>query len=133
MTGFKPILVPARFYNVTGEKEEEQSLQHICNYINANVYKNKKNELVYITNKSNIDSMLGLTDEISQKIGFSFEKSFINSISKYVKPNKIYFIKGDNNFVADEMLTIYQGGIHCASTEIPRGLNFKNDKNSRNK
>ena len=122
MTGFKPILVPARFYNVTGEKEEEQSLQHICNYINANVYKNKKNELVYITNKSNIDSMLGLTDEISQKIGFSFEKSFINSISKYVKPNKVYFIKGDNDFVANEMLTIYQGGIHCASTEIPRGL-----------
>ena len=73
--------------------------------------------------------MLGLTDEISQKIGFSFEKSFINSISKYVKPNKIYFIKGDNNFVADEMLTIYQGGIHCACTEIPRGL--KVNKNAK--
>lgn len=127
--GFKPILVPARFYDVTAEQAEEQSLQHICNYINANVCKNKKNELVYITNKSNIDSMLGLTDEISQKIGFSFEKSFINSISKYVKPNKIYFIKGDNNFVANEMLTIYQGGIHCACTEIPRGL--KVNKNAK--
>lgn len=131
-SGFKPISVPARIYDIL-TVNEEQTLQHFCNYINANVFKNSQNEIVYITNKSNIDSMLGLTEEIAEKIGFSFEKSFINSISKYVKPNKVYFIKGDNDFVANEMLTTYQGGIHCACTEIPRGLKIKNDKNSRNK
>ena len=131
-SGYKPILVPARIYNVLNEKDE-QSLQHICNYINANVFKNKKNELVYITNKSNIDSMLGLTEDISEKIDFSFEKSFINSLSKYIKPSKIYFIKGNNNFVANEMLTFYQGGIHGTCTEIPKNIKIKNNtKESKN-
>lgn len=121
-SGFKPISVPARIYDILTDNDQELTLQHFCNYINANVLKNSHNEIVYITNKSNIDSMLGLTEEISEKIGFSFTNSFINSISKYVKPNKVYFIKGDNDFVANEMLTTYQGGIHCACTEIPKGL-----------
>ena len=131
--GYKPISVPGRIYQILEGADNEQCLQHFCNYINANVFKNKKNEIIYITNKSNIDSMLGLTEELSEQIGFSFEKSFIDSISKYVKPNKVYFIKGDDNFVANEMLTTYQGGIHCTCTEIPRGLKIKNDKNSRNR
>lgn len=125
-SGYKPIKVPARFYDViNNETDGEQTLQHICNYLNANTIKNKKKEIIYITNNSNIDSILGLTPDIINIINFSFEKAFINSISRFVKPNKIYFIKGDNNFVANEMLTIYQGGIHCASTEIPKGLKMK--------
>ena len=51
--GYKPICVPGRVYNILGRDDEEQSLQHFCNYINANVLKNRKNEIVYITNKSN--------------------------------------------------------------------------------
>lgn len=131
--GYRPIRVAGRFYRIYDENDSEQSLQHICNYMNANTIKNKKNEIIYMTNKSNLDSMLGITPELSQKIGFSFEKSFINSISRFVKPSKIYFIKGDNNFVADEMLSIYQGGIHCACTEIPKGVNIKCDKSSKSR
>lgn len=123
--GYKPLRVAGRFFNLIDNLDGEITLQHICNYINANVVKNKNGELVYITNKSNIDSYLGLTPEISKKIGFSFEKEFVNSISKYIKQNKIYFIKGNGDFVANEMLTNFMGGIHCACMEIPSNLKIK--------
>lgn len=126
--GFVPIRVPGRFYDIENDVDNEQFIKHYCNYINANVIKNRKEEIIYITNKSNIDSVLGLTPEISRKIGFSFEKSFIYSILRYISPSKIYFIKGDNNFVANEMLSIYQGGIHCTCAEIPKGVNIKLNK-----
>lgn len=123
--GFDVIRVPARIYDAhyDGLDGKESFLRHICNYINANVAINKEGDLVYITNKSEIDNFyLGLTPELSEKIGFSFEKSFVNSISKYVKPEHIYFVDGEKNFISTKMLPIYQGGIHCACSEVPEEL-----------
>ena len=120
--GFKVIRVPARVYETEPAVDEKASLKHICNYINANVLINKDGELVYITNKSTLDEDLGLTPALSQKIGFSFEQAFINSISKYVNPEHIYFVDGDKNFVSKFMLTGYQGGIHCVCSEVPEGV-----------
>lgn len=117
--GFEVIRVPGRIYETLEDNDDGVILKHFCNYINANVLKNRNDEIVYITNKSNIDEMLGLTPDISRAINFSFEQEFIDSILPYVKKDKIYFIKGENNFVANEMLSSYQGGIHCACSEIP--------------
>lgn len=117
--GFEVIKVPGRFYNTRNSKDDS-NLDHYCNYINANVLKNKDGEIVYITNKSDVDKRLGLTPEMSEKIGFSFEKSFVDSISPYVNPEHIYFIEGENNFVSNSMLTGYQGGIHCVCMEVPK-------------
>lgn len=119
---FEVIRVPGRIYETEPNSEEDNFLQQYCNFINANAFPNRFGELVYITNKSNIDELLGLTPELSEKIGFSFEEEFVKSISDYVKPEHIYFIDGDNNFVSKIMLTGYQGGIHCACSEIPEGV-----------
>lgn len=116
--GYETIRVPGRFYETWEGDDDETCLKHYCNYLNANVLKNRRGNLVYITNKSNIDKMLGLSSQLSKKIGFSFEQAFRDAISPYVKNSKIYFVKGHNNYVANEMLTEYQGGIHCASSEI---------------
>ncbi len=117
--GFEVIRVPGRIYETIPSENEEPYLKQFCNFINANVLINREGELVYITNKSNIDELLGLTPELSEKIGFSFENEFIKSISKYIKPEHIYFIDGDKNFISQIMLTEYQGGIHCVCSEVP--------------
>lgn len=117
--GYKVIRVPGRVYETKYKYDEPVGISHYCNYINANVLENKDGELVYITNKSRVDEMLGLNKEISDKIGFSFETEFIKSISEYVKPEHIYFVEGDDHYVSDKMLYGYQGGIHCACTEVP--------------
>ncbi len=118
--GFEVIKVPARIYETETRENDLVGLKHFCNYVNANVLINKDGDLVYITNKSNIDEQLGLTPALSEKIGFSFEQCFIDSISKYVKPEHMYFVDGENNFVSEIMLSEYQGGIHCACSEIPQ-------------
>lgn len=107
--GYEIIRVPGRIY-VEGLKTPENNvyLGHKCNYINANVLKNSKGDLVYITNKS----------DINKEVGFDFEKEFIDSISPYIKKEKIYFIHGKDNFVARKMLRDYHGGIHCTCTEV---------------
>ncbi len=120
--GFEVIKVPGRMYSICVDTLGKKRLKHYCNYINANALINKDGDLVYITNKSNIDNMMGLTPELSEKIGFSFENTFIESISPYIKKDKIYFITGDNNFIASEMLPEFQGGIHCTCAEIPEDL-----------
>lgn len=113
--GFNVIRVPGRVY----ETQKNNFLKQYCNFINANAFLNSNGELVYITNKSNINEHLGLTPELSEKIGFDFEQEFVISISKYVKPEHIYFVDGNKNFVSKTMLTRHQGGIHCACSEIP--------------
>ena len=128
-SGYEAIRVPGRIYN-TSLVDYEYYLSHICNYMNANVVKNNKGDLVYITNKSVIDELLGLTPELSKRIGFSFEESFIKSIEPYIKREHIYFIEGKDNFVKNVMLTINQGGIHCACAEVPEGVTI-NDKCSK--
>lgn len=121
--GFNVIRVPGRFYNdILTDNNMEYLFCHVCNYINANVLKNKDNELIYITNKSDIDEILGLTPEISKAIDFSFEEEFIKSIEPYVNRKHIYFISGDRDYVAKKMLYEFLGGIHCACTEIPHGV-----------
>lgn len=126
--GYKPIRVPGRIYNVDTiySTTGEDLPQHYCNYMNANVLKNKNGNLVYITNKSDIDDRLGLTPKIIQETGCSFEKAFVDSISPYIDKNHIYFVSGNKNFMS-KLLTKYQGGIHCICSEVPF-----NDKNPEN-
>ena len=118
-SGYKVIRVPGRIYNCEFDCDRNITLHHDCNYINAHTFKNKNNKLVYITNKSDFDREIGLTEKAVKEIGISFEKEFINSISSYIKPEHIYFIEGENGFVQNEMLPKYLGGIHCAAAEIP--------------
>lgn len=126
--GFTPISVPGRIYTTNLERYNKTSLSHDCNYINANVLINKEGDLVYITNKSNIDKRLGLESDFTKEFDFRFEKEFIKSISPYVKPEKIYFIDGDDNYVSKTMLKEMLGGIHCTCSEIPLNIGIKNDK-----
>ena len=95
--------------------------------MNANVLKNKRGNIVYITNKSDIDSILGLTPEIIKETGCSFENAFIKSISRYVGKNHTYFIEGKDDYTIQDLLYNYQGGIHCICSEVPF-----NDKNPEN-
>lgn len=119
--GYKTIRVPGRIYNLEQIPSEEPSLIHDCNYMNANVLKKDNGELVYITNWSDIDSTkIGLPDEIQKHIGFNFQDAFIDSISQYVKPKHIYFIKGKDDYVTKTMLPELGGGIHCICAEIPK-------------
>ncbi len=107
---YEVIRVPGRIYDKGVMKENgEFYLKHYCNYMNANVIKNPDGDLVYITNKSNINKL----------VGFDFEKEFIESISPYIKKEKVYFISGEDNFVGEEMLPNCLGGIHCTCTEVP--------------
>lgn len=122
--GYEVIRVPGRFYEVADDPvyDGDKILQHHFNYMNANLTKNSDGDIVYITNKSNFDKKLGLTPELSEKIGFSFEEEFINSISPYVKKEHIYFVEGQDDYVSEIMLWNAQGGIHCACSEIPEGI-----------
>lgn len=118
--GYEPIKVPSRVFEIfdtnNGAKKSFY-LRQLHNYMNANVLINDKNETVYITNKSNLDEILGLTNEIQQKTGFSLEQAFLDKIRPYV--DKVYFVSGENNTIAKKLLPDLNGGIHCMSMEIP--------------
>lgn len=118
--GFNPISVPGRMYTSDQVYNGKQLLTYSCNYMNAVAGKNANGDMYYITNKSGIDNNLGLTDGISKQLGFSFEDSFVKSLSPYVNPEHIYFVRGEDNFVVKDMLQKYMGGIHCACAEIPQ-------------
>lgn len=115
--GYDVIRIPGRVYSLI----DGDTYNH-CNFINANVLKNKRNELVYITNKSNIDDIMMLQPEVKEKLGGGFEEQFIKEIKKYINPEHLYFIDGENNFISKSMLKEFSGGIHCASSEIPLDL-----------
>lgn len=117
--GYNPIRVPGRIYTVTNFADKMLFLSHDCNYINAAVIKNENDEIIYITNKSNIDKMLGLETGFAKDFDFRFEKEFIKSIEPYVNPDKIYFVNGDNDYISKVMLKGMQGGVHCICSEIP--------------
>ena len=112
---YKTIPVPGRIYDV----RFDDILTHMSNYMNAIVTFNKKNDLIYITNKSSYDKKLGITDEIKDKYNFSTEKYFVDFISDYIKPKNIYFVSGRKDAIAD-LLTYQGGGVHCLACEIPR-------------
>ena len=118
--GYEFILVPGRLYETRqSDLKNGVFLIQLFNFMNANVLPNKNGELVYITNKSNIDEeVFRITPEIEKQTGFSVEKSFIESLKPYIKEENIYFVSGDNNTMS-ENLQIYQGGIHCMCTEVP--------------
>lgn len=121
--GYEAIKVPGRIYQTClfeeKGKKPQTFLSHDCNYMNANVLKNKDGDLVYITNKSNIDKQLMIDSSITRDFNFSLEKEFAKSIEQYVKPEKVYFIDGEDNYVSQTMLKKMQGGIHCTCSEIP--------------
>lgn len=116
--GYDVIKVPGRIYD-TRHYKNETYLNHLCNYMNANVIRNSDGKLVYITNKSSVDEDLELKPELSEKIDFSFENEFVKSISKYIDKEHIYFINGDADFAKNDMLYTLGGGIHCVCSEIP--------------
>lgn len=125
---YSVVRVPGRVFTLGEKTSEDGNLlpQHYCNYMNADVLRNQDGQLVYITNKSKIDDMLGLTPEIIQETGCSFEKIFIDCISQYIDKEHIYFVSGKNDFISN-LLYNYQGGIHCLNTEVPYC-----DKDSKN-
>ncbi len=114
--GYEVIRVPGRIYNYN------KRLKHSCNFINANVLKNKNNELVYITNGTLTERMYNISQEILKKAGGNIEDYYKQIISPYIKPNHIYFVDGDNNYLSEEMLYKLGGGIHCLSSEIPENI-----------
>ena len=122
--GYNTVRVPGRIYDVL---QDDIGLRHYCNFMYPNVLKNKRGNIVYITNKSDIDSILGLTPEIIKETGCSFENAFIKSISRYVGKNHTYFIEGKDDYTIQDLLYNYQGGIHCICSEVPF-----NDKNPEN-
>lgn len=118
--GYEPIKVPSRIFEIYGDSNgDKQSvyLKQLHNYMNANVLINDKNETIYITNKSNLDETLGLTDEIKKLTNFSLEKAFTDTVKPYV--DKVYFVSGKNNTIANKLLPDQNGGIHCMCMEIP--------------
>ena len=100
-------------------KPEEQQLTHSLNFMNAIITKNKKGEMVYISNKSDFDKRIGLTPEIIKESGFSFEKEFVNSLKPYIKEENVYFVEGKNGEIQDSLENL-AGGIHCLTMEMPQ-------------
>lgn len=114
--GFNVIQVPASIINNT-EKSRSTST-YVLNYMNAIVHERPDKSLVYITNKSYLDEYCGITPEVSEKIGFSFEKMFIESVKDYISPEDIHFVSG-NGYIPD-ILEKSDGGIHCIFAEVPK-------------
>lgn len=116
-SGYEPISVPGRLFEILFDGKDSYILKQLHNYMNASVQINNNNELVYITNKSNLDDALNLTEEIKKETGFSLEKAFKDTIKPYV--DKIYFVSGKDNAIGKELLPEYYGGIHCMTMEVP--------------
>lgn len=120
--GYEPIKVPGRIFEIhKSEKvnmgENRYILKNLLNYINAHVHINDKGETIYITNKSNIDETLGLTDEIKNLTGFSIEQAFLDAVKPHV--DKVYFVSGKDNAISKTILPEMFGGIHCMAMELP--------------
>lgn len=115
--GYEPIRVPSRIYT-TIPNSPCDDLSHSLNYINAIVHEKADGDLVFITGKSALDEECGITKKISEKIGFDFEKMFVDAVSPYIKKENIKFISGDNNYLAN-LLKKEEGGLHCLCNEIP--------------
>lgn len=117
-SGYKVVRVPGRIFK--HENSHDGIIpNHMLNYMNAIVHINPEGELVYITNKSNLNKECGITEEIGKKINFDFDSEFINSVKDYIKPQNLYFVE------TQKFLKDYDGGIHCLCAEIP---NFNTTK-----
>ncbi len=110
--GYNPIRVPGRLYTFNGK-----SLIHHMNYMNAVVHEKPNGDLVYITNDDDLDRALLLTEDISEKIKFSFKNEFMKNLKGYIKPENVHFISADGRMPAE--LRCMGGGIHCMCAEMP--------------
>lgn len=124
--GYEVIKVPGRIYKYNSPFAYS-TLKHLCNYINGLVLKNDNDEIVYITNHTNIEKILGVPKEIAEIINFNVEDAFSKSIEKYVDKNHIYFVDGKQNIMST-LLTELQGGVHCLCSEIPDTIKIKEEE-----
>jgi len=118
--GFETINVPGRYYNYFSDIHGGKSPSHMMNFMNANVLTKENGELVYITNHSYLDELLGLTPELQQELNFGTERTFIKTLEPYVKKEHIYFVSGDDLEIPQVLLPYLGGGIHCLSSEVPK-------------
>lgn len=96
--GFKPIKVPG----LINDKR--------LNFMNAIVHKEPNGDLIYITNKTHIDT----------ETGINFEKMFVDYLkSKVPQIKKVLFIDGDGFIEKGLGLHSGGGGIHCRVAELP--------------
>lgn len=120
--GFEVIKVPSRIYKC----ERKNNLPTLSlsrrrlNYSNAVTFKTENDETVFITGKSGLDKELGITEEISKKVGIGFEKAFRDTITPHIKPEHTYFIEGSEDYPIGEILYNEAGGLHCMCAEIPK-------------
>ena len=114
--GYSVYRVPGRLYSLYAS---DKDLVHTVNYMNAIVTKDKKGDLVYITNKSKLDTDCHLDNKYVKGLDLGIEKAFVKSLSPFIKEENIYFVSGEN-YAVSELLTRYYGGIHCLVTEIPK-------------
>lgn len=115
--GYTPIRVPGRLYKVD---KNDASLSNKINFINANAFINPNDELVYITNASNIEKYLGISEKMKKELEISFEENFTKFLEPFVKKEHIYYIKGENEVISDIILPELRGGIHCLCCELPQ-------------
>ena len=111
--GYNVVKVPGRIFDYINDSDGILP-QHILNYMNGIVHEDKNGDLVYITNKSNLNKYCGITEKVAQKIGFDFQTEFVNSVKDYIKPENIYFVD------SKMFLKNYEGGIHCLAAEMPK-------------
>lgn len=111
--GYKTVKVPGRIFEY---KNSDDGIlpNHILNYMNGIVHVNSNDELIYITNKSNLNKYCGITPQIAREIDFDFQSEFINSVKDYINPENIYFVD------TQKFLKLYEGGVHCLCAEIPK-------------
>ena len=119
--GYEVIKTPSRVYCAEEcPKGEKQLFVYLANFMNANAFQNKNGDIILMTNHCLLDDFLNIPPQIKKEIKGSLESRFVDSIKQYVKEENIYFIKGKNNAIADNMLAQNQGGIHCFCAEIPK-------------
>ena len=119
--GYEVIKTPSRVYCAEEcPKGEKQLFVYLANFMNANAFQNKNGDIILMTNHCLLDDFLNTPPQIKKEIKGSLESRFVDSIKQYVKEENIYFIKGKNNAIADNMLAQNQGGIHCFCAEIPK-------------
>ena len=116
--GFEVIKVPSRLYKCD-ERLPNSLIRRKLNYSNAVTFKNDKDEVVYIVGKSGIDDEIGITEQISEKLGIGFERAFRESVSKHIKSENMYFINGSDENPISSMLFRLCGGLHCMCVEVP--------------
>lgn len=95
----------------------DDDIYYKLNFMNAIVHERPDKSLVYLTAKSFLDEQLGITQEIAEKIDFSFEKMFKKSLDGIIAPEDIHFV-GDKTLT--DTLKAYGGGLHCLFAEIPK-------------